>query len=121
MFRLAFLFVSVTGFISLRHNRNLCAFCNWARQWLLACRGHPAEVREFWDCTFRTEFPPPNGLGGFGFGMPVVGGARDANHNGRRMSKLKANGHKLRLRVSAILVTATVIMILAVFHNDNLD
>jgi hypothetical protein len=58
---------------------------------------------------------------GFGFGVPVIEGARNANRGGSRMCELKANGHKLRVRSVAILVAASVIMILVVFHIGAMD
>jgi hypothetical protein len=53
---------------------------------------------------------------GFVLRAPVVKGARDANRGGGWMCELKANGHKLQVRRVAILVAASVIVILIVFH-----
>jgi hypothetical protein len=47
---------------------------------------------------------------GFGFRVPVVESARDANSVGRRMSEFKANGHELGAG------TLGIIVVMIMFH-----
>jgi len=63
----------------------------------------------------------PEWMPGFGFGVPVIEGARNANRGSGRMRELKVNGDKLRVLRVAIPVAASAIMILIVFHLGAID
>jgi len=93
-------------------------------QWI----GHPLTVHDQTifvvtgcQCGFLQPVTVSEWMHGFGFGVPVVEGARDANRGGGRMCELKANGHKLRIRRAAVLMAASVIVILIVFHIGPID